>query len=279
MSDADILVALDGSPWSEAATRVAVQLASGDAPVRRVIGVHVVSVVRMTGRRLRDLAGFLGFEPVIVPGKVETFYQDRGRRILAEFEETCRAAGVGCRTVLEQGNVTECLVRLGDQVDLVVIGARGERELGWPGHGGNTVERVVKTLETSALVVPREQQGLRAVALGYDGSAGAAKALRATRHLVAGRSMPVHAVCVSPGLPTPDPLDEVRACFEGTPVQLACHHRQGEPREILAASAEELGCDLLAVGYRGRSVIGDVFLGRVTEWLLRYVKLALLVSR
>jgi len=275
----DILLALDGSPWSDAATRLALQLASGAPEPTRLTAVHVVSVVRLSGRRLRDLAGFLGFEPVLVPEKVETYYQQRGQNMLDSFARACEQAGVAHRQILDQGNVVERIVHHGDQADMVILGARGERELGWPGHGGGTAERVVKALETRVIVTPREQEPLRGIVLGYDGSAGAAKALRATRHLLRCVQVPLHAVHVTASAPARDPLDEVKAHFEGLEVELHLHRVAGEPREVLVALADQEDCNLIALGYRGRSIIGDVFLGRVTEWLLRYVHQALLVSR
>ncbi len=275
----DILVALDGSPWSDAATRTAIELCRNAPSPPRLTAIHVVSVVKLSGKRLRDLAGFLGFEPVIVPEKVEAFYQQRGRDILDAFARACEEAGVRHREVLEQGNVVERLVHHGDQADLVVIGARGDREIAWPGMGGTTAERVVKHLETRALVIPKDQGPLTGILLSYDGSAGSAKALRATRHLLEFISLPVHAVHVAHGALDRDPLVEVAAHLEGLNVELHLHHLRGEPHEALVAAASDHGCNLIALGYRKRSIIGDVFLGRVTEWLLRYVPVALLVSR
>jgi len=275
----DILVALDGSSWSDAVTRMAIELCRNAPRPPRLTAIHVVSVVRLSGRRLRDLAGFLGFEPVIVPEKVEAFYRQRGEDILSAFGETCDEAGVAHREILEQGNVVERLVHHGDQADLVLIGARGERELAWPGMGGTTVERVVKDLETRAMVVPQEQGPLTGILLSYDGSAGSAKALRATRHLLEFVDVPLHAVHVAHGPMEKDPLAEVETHLQGLRVQLHLHHLQGEPREALVAAASEYDCNIIALGYRKRSIIGDVFLGRVTEWLLRYVPVALLVSR
>ncbi len=161
----------------------------------------------------------------------------------------------------------------------MIVGARGDRELAWPGMGGTTVERVVKQLETRALVVPQDQGELTGILLSYDGSAGSAKALRATRHLLQFVRVPVHAVHVAEGRIERDPLADVQVHLEGLGAELHMHRVKGEPNEALVAAASEHGCNLIALGYRERSIIGDVFLGRVTEWLLRYVPVALLVSR
>lgn len=274
----DILVGLDGTPWSEAATRAALSCLGGERSRHRLTGLHVLSVTRRSGRHLRDLASFLGFEPVLVPEQVEAFYRRYGDQILATFTEACTAAGVAGRPLLEQGNAAERLVRHGDRADLVFLGARGEGELDWPGHGGTTVERVVRSLGSPAIVVPQDQGPLTGILLSYDGSDGAARALRATRLLLGAIQAPVHAVQVldSPGARSH--LDEVREHLAGLGAEVHTHARAGEPREVLVAAAEELGCNLIALGYRGRGV-GDMFLGRVTEYLLRYVPAGLLIAR
>ncbi len=179
----DILVALDGSSWSDAVTRMAIELCRNAPRPPRLTAIHVVSVVRLSGRRLRDLAGFLGFEPVIVPEKVEAFYQKRGKDILGAFAQACDEAGVAHREILEQGNVVERLVHHGDQADLVLIGARGERELSWPGMGGITVERVVKDLETRVMVVPQDQGPLTGILLSYDGQVVASEIMASQQHV------------------------------------------------------------------------------------------------
>ena len=50
-------------------------------------------------------------------------------------------------------------------------------------------------------------------------------------------------------------------------------------RNAFPAIAKELGCDLIALGYRGRSRVRDIFLGRTTEWMIGQVPIAILVAR
>ena len=58
-----------------------------------------------------------------------------------------------------------------------------------------------------------------------------------------------------------------------------CIVMDGEPHEALAAGAIDAGADLLVIGYRGRSWLSDVLLGRVTEFLLGKLSIAMLVAR
>ncbi len=279
MRSLDITVALDGSPASLAASRVALALASGAAPISRVTGLHILSVMRLTGRVLQDLAGLLGFEPVLVPERVEGYYRSRGLEFLSGLEESCRLAGVRHRSVLDQGNVVERIVHHGDQADLGVMGARGLTEEAFPGHGGGTVERVVRSMSSTCMVIPQDQEPIKGLVLGFDGSDGASHALRSARHLVEIIPVPLHAVCICNTPWSPDPLEEVRHYFQDMRVDLTCHYLPGEPRESLLLAAQRFDCNMIALGYRGRSNVKDFFLGRVTEWLLHFADIALLISR
>ena len=279
MRSLDILVAVDGSEGGAAATRMALELAAGARSISTITGLHVVSVMRLKGRLLEDIAGLLGFQPVLVPERVEAFYQQRGEVILQEFERSCSQAGVKHRTVLAQGNTVDLILHHGERADLVVLGARGLTDEIYPGHGGRTAERVVKNLSATALLVPREMQAIRGLVLCYDGSDGSSKALRSARHLVEIKPVPVHAVYVCDRPPREDPLDEVRAYFQGRDVELHCHHMPGEPAETLLLATRQFDCNTIALGYRGRSGLRGPVLGRVTEWMLRLDGLALLISR
>lgn len=283
MRSLDVLVPLDGSAWSDAAARFAISLGSRAPRISRLTGLHVVGVMRVTGRLLQDLAGLIGFEPVVVPEDVEAYYRERGERFLADFARRCEEAGLPCESLLDQGNVVDRIVHRGSYSDLVVLGARGVTEENHPGHGGRTVERVVRRVATTVMSVPKDFGEVSGVVLGCDGSEGSAKAMRSTRHLVELCPVPVHAVHVTGGEPPEgagaDPLEEVRARFEPLDVELHLHRQRGEPGEALLAAARQWNCNVVAVGYRGRIALRGEVLGRVTEYLFRHPQVGLLVSR
>lgn len=54
---------------------------------------------------------------------------------------------------------------------------------------------------------------------------------------------------------------------------------EGEPAEALPAVALEIGADVLALGYRGRGLLKELLLGRVTERVLAEVDMPLLIAR
>lgn len=273
-----ILVAIDESEWSNAAIELALWICQRGGRQTRLTGLHVVGVTQTQGRLLEDISGMLGFEPVVVPKKVEDYYMDRGRRLVSDFEARCTEAGVEHRGVLEKGPIVDTICHHAAASDVVIIGLRGETEERVPGQGGGTAHRVVRNAQVSCLVVPRGLHTITGIALGYDASDGAGRALRAAAHLAEVCGAEVHAIHVGPVTPD-DPLETARNKLGALGDDLHLLHVDGEPHEVLPATAAQVGCNVLALGYRGRSALKDIFLGRTTEWLIGRVDLGMLVAR
>jgi nucleotide-binding universal stress UspA family protein len=287
-----LLVPIDESPWSASAVELALWIgeqsraryesalvADPAAPSRSPVeleALHVVGVTQVSGRWIEDLTGLLGFEPVVVPQQVEAFYRERGQKLLDAVLARASAAAVPARGTLVTGNVVDTICAHAASSDLVVMGLRGETEERFPGQGGATTERVMRRAPVSTLVVPQGMSRIRSVALGYDGSDGARRALRATAHLAELLGADVHAICV--GVAPPD-LGEAEEQLRSVGVKVTVHRIDGEPQEALPNEAAKNRCDLLALGYRGRSAIKDMFLGRTTEWLVGQVDMGILVAR
>lgn len=274
-----ILVPLDESHFSRHAVQQALGLAARPGADVRLTGLHIVNVTRLRGRILDDLAGLLGAEPMVVPETVERHFVQRGERLLAQFQAQAEAAGVPHQTVLDRGAVVERLVHHAAGHDLVMMGVRGETEEEFPGQGGGTAERVVKALGSNALMLSGEDDLAPDVAVGFDGSDGSVLALRAAGRLAGLTGGSVHVFHVAESPPSPDPLDEARRLLGDLGVPAQVGRIDGEPHEALPAAAAAAGCGTLSLGYRGRSQLKDIFLGRTTEYLLGKVRLALLIAR
>jgi len=276
-----LLVPIDESPWADAAVGTALRLAGASVEDTLIVGLHVVSVTHLSGHLLRDLAGLLGFEPVLVPEHVELVYRKQGQKLLERFEERCAEAGVRCRSLLETGAVLARLVHHASTADLVVMGARGERELTHPGSGGTLAERFVREAPVSVLCTGREPVEFRGITVGYDGSDGASCALREVRHLRERVDAEIRlAYVVDERQPRDfDPLERGVRTLERHAIPATTARLIGEPHEALAADLDETGHDLLVLGYRGRSLLRDLLLGRVTERVLRVADVSLLIAR
>ena len=265
MSHTQILLALDDSKWSAAASVVAIGLTQviDDSSLA---ALHVVNVVTASGNFIRDLPGRMGFEPAVVAPDVEEAASDHGRRILGTFKLDAQRVGVETRTTMEKGSVGERIVHHAESSDLLVMGARGETETRFPGQGGSTVAHIMSEASVPVLVVPENGNPVGSVLLAYDGSEGARHAVAAVRRFFSGTSVVVHAVFVALDGVQSSVLDELDSALTGCVVHR--HVVQAESvREGLERALESTGADLIALGFRGKNTLKDFVFGSTSEYL------------
>jgi len=122
-----ILLATDGSPSADTATREAIDLASAfEAPL---IVASVANTV------LPPYAGYYGYSEMAAEfRKTEA---EHANRILKETNERARSAGVECETIALEGLAGDEICRLAREraPRLVVVGAHGWGRIGRLLHG------------------------------------------------------------------------------------------------------------------------------------------------
>jgi nucleotide-binding universal stress UspA family protein len=271
-----ILLCVDGSSFSAGAAGVALQLARS-APGAELVALHVVNVKRASGNLVRDLPGHLGFEPAIVSPGTLAAYRRQGEDLLAELSREAELAGVDIRCELDEGAVTERIAHHARHVDLVVMGLRGTTEDAYPGQGGANLDAAMQRLLVPVLFVGKTHREITGFVLGYDGSDGAARAVKATALLAGPLGVPVHTVYVSSDGAGGEVLDECRVLFPD--LDLHPHVlRDDDAHAALARSAAGFGANVLAVGFRGRSRLKDFLYGTTAEYILMSTDLMVLVA-
>ena len=133
-----------------------------------------------------------------------------------------------------------------------------------------------------------------AVVVGYDGSAGAKRALQ--RAVASARSGAAITVVTAAPLiyqsPTaaamvdPRDTDECRNLLEEAAALLArlgvrarTVEAAGDPAEALSDAARDLGADLIVVGTRGRNLAASLLLGSVSARIVREAPCDVLIVR
>jgi nucleotide-binding universal stress UspA family protein len=122
-----ILLATDGSPSAEAATREAFGLAlSLEAPLLVVSVAHTV---------LPAYGGYYGYGAIAAD--LHEAEAQNVKRILAELEERALSAGVSCESIGLDGPAAEEICRAAEAHDarMIVIGAHGWGTIGRFLHG------------------------------------------------------------------------------------------------------------------------------------------------
>jgi nucleotide-binding universal stress UspA family protein len=162
-----ILLATDGSPSADAATREAIDLA-------RAFGAPLL-VVSVAQTVLPAYGAYYGYTELAAElSKTEA---DHVVRTLATARDRAAAAGVECETAALEGTVGDAICRFaeGRSPRLLVVGAHGWGRLGRLLHGSVSTH-VLHHAPCPVLVVLGEEAGQQEGIASLNGAAGAAVA-------------------------------------------------------------------------------------------------------
>lgn len=163
-----ILLATDGAPESTLALQAAGRLLQKQAHQ-----VDVICVMPSWPATRKTTATFAAEDRA----EYEKLIARAGHQILDAACDTLRAEGITATPLLKTGSPTSEIVRLADEYDLTVVGARGRAASGTMGLGP-VASRVVESA-AGAILVARElaaDKRLR-ILIGVDGSAAVQRAL------------------------------------------------------------------------------------------------------
>lgn len=266
-----ILVTLDGSEHSQAASQYGIWLA--EQLQATAVGMHVVDVVSIegSGAFLHDVSGSLGFEPYLdFSSKMREALQERGRSLLEQFLAACAERGIRADTHLATGIVANEICEQARTADLVVVGHRGLNEQFSTGLLGGTTESVTRKCPKPLLVSPLQFRPITRPLLAYDGSQRAASAMHEAAELCNALQLPLTVLNVcKDDAASRKVLDEARRYLATHRIDAQCVTRAGHANEAILEVIGEGGYDLLLIGAYGHSRIIEMVLGSTTEYVLR----------
>ena len=244
-----------------------------------------------------DPAEFLRATSMAFPGALRTSVVELGQKQAEETAQQARASfeaycasegikvldkppydeGVTCAWVEATGKESLAVAMRGRLNDLTVL-ARPLEETPAP----ETLEAALMHSGKPLLVLPPDKPDNigRRVAIGWNGSAVAAKAVTAARHFMITADK---VTVLSRGA-----AKQGRLTVEDLVDHLAWHDVQAETHEVpdkaggsgaaILAEARKLDCDLLVLGGYGTSMTRELMLGGVTRHMLAHAEIPLLMA-
>jgi nucleotide-binding universal stress UspA family protein len=262
-----ILVALDGSPWSEAATTLALDWAGRfDA--------------RLTGLGVLDAPSIDRGEPVPMGAyeykkrRDETLLADAHRRVLG-FLDGFRSRSTAARlsaTVLEDiGDPVHHILRQAQRCDVVILGRETHFHFETQDRPDATLGQVIRTSPRPVVVVPRELPEGGGIVVAYGGGREAARTLQTFESLGIAAGEDVAVVTVHRDRAEAEAVAALAGDFltaHGTPHQRCPIVSEAAPAEVLLEEVRRRRARLLVMGAHGHHPLRDLFATSVTRAVL-----------
>ncbi len=280
-----ILACLDGSVYSESVVDNAAWAASQLNAA--VVALHTLGR-RNVGNAPVDLSGNLDAseretllaELAELDAVQARLTQKRGRLILAQAKQRLVERNVGEITErLRHGDVVDTLKDMEGDVDLVVIGKRGEAADFAKLHLGSNLERVLRGASRPVLVAARAFRPINRCLIAFDNGRSIAKAIDflADQPLLAGVACELFAV--GSAREADRPMQQAAETLARTGLDVAIRREAGDPAEVIAERVRDAEFDLLVMGAYGHSRIRTLIIGSTTTALIRSCKVPVLLFR
>jgi nucleotide-binding universal stress UspA family protein len=262
-----ILVALDATPASAAAQRLAIELA------RRCD-------CQITGLAILDRDHITAPTAVGIGGMAYKQHRDRVkleeaaaflRQLQQAFQKSCEEAGALWQVIEGEGEPYRLIERESGRHDLMVIGKDTDFHFEFDPSTTETVERLLHDNPRPLIVCPEHAPADGNVLVAYDGTLQSSRALHMFALLEHAKSQPVHILSVAS-----DQAEAQRMASYGA--ELLTKHgfnvtahgiaSSATPSDIILSECQTLDASLIAMGAFGQRTWKEFFLGSTTKRLM-----------
>jgi nucleotide-binding universal stress UspA family protein len=277
----NILIPTDGSDYGKTAIAYGIYLARKlDV---RLTGIHVVDLRLLRGPICTDISGSAGFPPYqeILPA-IESGLEAKADAILQDFRGQCEAAGLHPETMKVTGIIDETIIAEGRKCcDWILLAQRGEHfHLDGGAILGSTAQSVVRRSGKPVLVTPEHFREIESMAVAYDGSSPAHKALQLAAELSQRTAWPLSVIIItadqSAGEKISRRAEEFLTSFDIDGATLILPGR--EDKELIKFIREG-AVELLVMGAYGHNRFREFLVGSTTSTVIRKSTIPVLLTR
>ncbi len=283
----EILVCIDGSGFSDSICSHAAWINS-----RVKTAVKLLHVIPHTPEResQSDLSGTIGInankellEKLSAHdealGKLE---MQKGRLLLQHAKEQLQKLGVEQEigTLKRRGSLAETICEWGGDIEIIIIGKRGELAEFDVGHIGSNLERVARAVHHPLLVAPKVFRPIKKFLIAYDGGVSSKKALEYIISNPLLKGLECHIVTVGrKHEQSRQSLDLAVATLKQSGFDVHSHTEMGHADEVIGSYVKSQDIDLLIIGAYGHSRIRTLIIGSTTTSMIMSCPIPLLLFR
>jgi len=279
-----IFIPTDGSANSLKALEYGIYIARKlDASL---IGLYVLDVNLIQGPMLTDISGSIGMPPYDgFFDAIETALNEKADCILKDFQERCQKSGVNVEVKKTIGRISPIIIEEAQNADLILMAKKGEHfHLKEGGLLGSVAEAVVRDSGKPVLVTPENFVEIESMALAYDGSDSALKALELSLELSKKAVWPITVVIITSDAKKADTLsaqiEEMNEKDSSAPMA-DCETiiLSGKDQDEIIKFIKEGSVELMVMGAYGHNRLRELFLGSTTSHVIRKSPIPVLLTR
>jgi nucleotide-binding universal stress UspA family protein len=277
----EILLCTDGSPAARGAAECAIWFTRKLPAQLRAL--YVTDIRILEGPLLADLSGALGAAPY--PGLLPQMKQiedSKAETVFAAVTQLADAAGIQVATSHATGNLVYTVLEHEREMDLLVLGQRGEHA---PWHDdmlGSSVERIVRASVKPCLIVPEKFSPPTHLLIAHDGSSESAKGLRLGLDLAATLGAPVTLVTACQREhedAASKVLQQAHKLASERNLSARAQLIHDNPETAILHECDEARADLIVMGAYGHTRIRELILGSTTAHVIRKTRVPVLLAR
>jgi nucleotide-binding universal stress UspA family protein len=272
-----VLVALDESPFTETATKLAIEW--GTRFGARLLGLGILDKPSITAPEPVPL-GASAFKKELDEARLADA-QEHVVRFLSTFQERCSAAGVAADVFEDVGDATRSILKHAHRCDVIVLGYETHFHFETQ-HAPDTVRaKVLRRSPRPIAVVPRELAEGSGVVVAYGGGREVTRTLQTFQLLGLDCGETIHLVTVSHEEDQGASPAEYAAEFlesHGARCKLHVVKTDLQPAEALLEQIRILQPRLVVMGAHAHHPLRDLFATSVTRAVLRACPVPVLVG-
>ena len=277
----NILIPTDGSHYGKTVIAYGIHIAGKLGA--QLTGLHVVDVRLIRGPVLTDISGSVALPSYqeFLPA-IENSLDVKADTILREFRDQCEAAGLHPETKKVRGVIDEAIIEEGRKCcDWILLAQRGEHfHIGGGAILGSTAQSVVRRSGKPVLVTPEHFREIESIAVAYDGSAPADKALKLAAELSEHASWPLSVVIVTADPSAGETISRKAEDFlESDRIDSATLILPGKEDKELLKFIREGAVELLVMGAYGHNRLRELMVGSTTSAIIRKSTIPVLLTR
>ena len=275
-----ILLAVDGSIYTDSVVNHGIDLAkklNAFLRVYSVIDIRIYEWVLNTGGE--------GYMPVI-PSNVfhdesYKFHSERADSLIVSLRKKLSGSGVKFEADKIEGSPVEVICDISRQVDLVIMGARGDYARWGDRLLGATLEPVSHQNHSPLMIVDNAFFPFNSITCAYDRSESSNSALRLSAYFGEKLKLPVDVITVNDDEDESNNiLNEAQTYLEPYRLKAQFRHESGDPGKIIInATSNAPETTLLVMGSYGHSRIREAILGSTTLEVMRGAAKPILLAK